>query len=82
MLALPHLLGVSGHWLLTGEGEAVNAPIPAEAAAYREIVEIVCRVSGCATPPSSDASPAERNAMELGRATAAGRERKRKRDAS
>ena len=47
MLALPSLLGVSGHFLLTGQGEAAVGQIPAEAAAYREIVEIVCRVSGC-----------------------------------
>lgn len=49
MLALPSLLRVSGHFLLTGQGEATVGQIPAEVEGYREIMEIVCRVSGCST---------------------------------
>jgi hypothetical protein len=41
LVQLPELLHVSGHWLLTGDGEMRPPPSDIETAAYRRIAEIV-----------------------------------------
>jgi len=43
LVRLPGLLGISGHWLLTGEGPMVHMDPGPEIAAYHQIVEIVDR---------------------------------------
>lgn len=57
LMRLPELLGVSGHWLLTGDGPMIPEDPERELRAYREIVEIVRRVE--ATPSVPDTHPAE-----------------------
>lgn len=54
LLALPDLLGVSGHWLLTGEGEMVPAPLGERERAYLEIKEIVERTELATGPGSAE----------------------------
>lgn len=43
-------LGISGHWLLTGEGDMLPKPLPAEVQGFRDMAAIVDRVRAAAKP--------------------------------
>lgn len=58
---LPGVLGVSGHWLLTGEGSMRPDPKgepPLELAAYKAIAAIVRAADRVSPPTQSGATPA------------------------
>lgn len=61
MLRLPEILGVDGHWLLTGEGEMLSIPPAAKALAFDLIARIADRVrQEGAVPVLASASPQPR----------------------
>jgi len=54
MMLLPGLYGVSGHWLLTGEGSAYPEPVSEAYEALEEIARIVARVIQRPVSPAAE----------------------------
>lgn len=66
LVRLPELLGISGHWLLTGKGPMVHMDPGPEIAAYHEIAGIVDRTR--LRPPDAKGDSAYKAAQQGPRA--------------
>ena len=78
LLRLPHILGVSGHWLLTGDGPMRPGADDVEADAYRRIAAIVRELDATAPATASDEVLAALDGQAGDNGGAAARRRSRK----